>query len=146
MPFVRYRIGDLAELAPEPVGSETPRGLPRLGQIHGRVQSILRGVDGRFIPGSVLNRIAGDHDYAIARMYAVQTEPGALTLNIMKARRYSDDTLGEIREILRGYLGSGLKIEVVFEERGDELPLSSRTPSQAPEVDLQSQTGLRIAH
>jgi phenylacetate-CoA ligase len=110
------------------------------------VQSILRGVDGRFIPGSVVNQIAGDFDYAIARMRAEQAEPGAITLTITKARRYSDDSLDEIRNALRRYLGNGLKIQVVFEESGSDLPLSQRPPPLSSPVDLQSQRGLRIAH
>jgi len=145
MPLVRYRIGDLAEAAPEPTAAEPARGLPRLGQIHGRVQSILRGPDGRFIPGSVLHRIAGDFDFAIAKLSAVQTEPGAITLHIVKARRYADETLAEIEERLKGYLGPELAIEIAFEEPASDSPLSSRPTSQAPPVDLQRPQGLKVA-
>jgi phenylacetate-CoA ligase len=146
MPFVRYRIGDLAELAASPGGNGRARGLPRLGQIHGRVQSILRGTDGRFISGTLLNRIAGDYDYAIARMRAIQNEPGTLTLRIVRAGRYADETLAEIESLLRGYLGSGLKIHVEFEERDAEAPRSLRVETvQSDPVDFQRQHGLKLA-
>jgi phenylacetate-CoA ligase len=146
MPLVRYRIGDLAELAASPGGNGRARGLPRLGQIHGRVQSILRGTDGRFISGTLLNRIAGDYDYAIARMRAIQNEPGTLTLRIVRAGRYADETLAEIESLLRGYLGSGLKIHVEFEERDAEAPRSLRVETvQSDPVDFQRQHGLKLA-
>jgi phenylacetate-CoA ligase len=146
MPFIRYRLGDLAELAANPSDVPRARGLPRLGQIHGRVQAILRGIDGRFISSSLLNRIAGDYDFAIARMRAVQVEPGSLTLRIVKGRRYAHETLVEIQELLRSYLGPGLKIEVEFEERGSDPPRSVRFETvQSRPVDFQRQHGLKLA-
>ena len=33
------------------------------------------------------------------------------------AARYSDDTLDEIKALIRQYLGEGLRIEVIFEEQ-----------------------------
>src|SRR5258707_764531 len=47
MPFIRYRIGDLAEVLPEAT-CRCGRGAPRLGAIEGRVQSIIQGTDGRY--------------------------------------------------------------------------------------------------
>src|SRR5690606_34765743 len=52
MPFIRYRIGDLATAVDNDVPSTCGRGLPRIGEIQGRVQSIIQGTDGRFVPGS----------------------------------------------------------------------------------------------
>jgi phenylacetate-CoA ligase len=145
MPLLRYRIGDLAELAPEPDRDARARGLPRIGQIHGRVQSILRGTDDRFVPGTLLHRIAGDYDFAITRLRAAQTEPGAITLRIIKGRRYADETLDEIRERLRGYLGRDLRIDVEFEERSDDQPRNERRdPISTRPVDFQRSRGLRI--
>ncbi|MBW2525602.1 MAG: glycosyltransferase [Deltaproteobacteria bacterium] len=128
MPFVRYRIGDLAE-AMDPA-DECPcgRGAPRIGAIEGRVQSIIQGTDGRCLPGTFFAHYFKDFEYAIQRFQVVQRERGAIELNIVKGGRYSDDVLAEVLATLRRYLGEGMRIEVRF----------------VPEVGL-VQTGKRIA-
>ena len=47
MPFIRYRIGDLAEAMDATDACACGRGLPRIGNIEGRVQSIIIGANGR---------------------------------------------------------------------------------------------------
>jgi phenylacetate-CoA ligase len=115
MPFIRYRLGDLAEAlhdpderAPSPCG----RGLPRIGAIHGRVQSILHGTDGRLVPGAFFGHALKDYEHALRRFQVVQDRPGAITLRIVKAPRYSDDTLDELKALIRRHLGDDLAIEV----------------------------------
>src|SRR5205085_9123193 len=47
LPFIRYRIGDLAEQLDPRQACACGRGLPRLGKIEGRVQSIIIGSKGQ---------------------------------------------------------------------------------------------------
>jgi phenylacetate-CoA ligase len=117
MPFIRYRIGDLAEAIDNSTPSVCGRGLPRIGAIQGRVQSIIQGTDGHFVPGTFFAHALKEYDYAISRFQVVQEEPGAIKFRVVKAPRYSDDTLDEIKALIRRYLGEGLRIDVVFEDQ-----------------------------
>ncbi|HWA72170.1 MAG TPA: glycosyltransferase [Polyangiaceae bacterium] len=140
MPFIRYRIGDLAEAVDNSRPSSCGRGLPRLGEIQGRVQSIIQGTDGHFVPGSFFPHLLKDYDHAIKRFQVVQDEPGAIKLRLVKAPRYTDDTLEEIKACIHRYLGEGLRIDVIFEDHiemvrtGKHLASVSRLP-----IDFQKQ-------
>ena len=50
MPFIRYRIGDLAMAVDDSVPCKCGRGLPRIGRIEGRVQSIILGAGDLYVP------------------------------------------------------------------------------------------------
>jgi phenylacetate-CoA ligase len=146
MPFIRYRIGDLAQAVDNSVPSACGRGLPRIGEIQGRVQSIIQGTDGHFVPGSFFFHALKDFDYAISRFQVVQEEVGAIKFRVVKAARYSDETLEEIKALIRQYLGEGLRIDVIFEEAialihtGKHLASVSKLPidfqRQAPKAAL----------
>ena len=128
LPFIRYRIGDLAEAmsqAPSPCG----RGLPRIGDIQGRVQSIIQGTDGHFVPGTFFAHSLKEYDYAIKRFQVVQEEPGAIRFIVVKGGRYSDDTLEEVKALIRRYLGDELRIDVEFAENIDMVRTGKRLAS-----------------
>lgn len=133
MPFIRYRIGDLAEALTDEA-SLCGRGLPRIGDIQGRVQSIIQGTDGHFVPGTFFAHALKEYDYAIKRYQVVQEEPGAIRFRVVKGMRYSDDVLDEVKALIRQYLGEGLKIEVEFAENiemvrtGKRLAAVSKLP------------------
>jgi phenylacetate-CoA ligase len=119
LPFIRYRIGDLA-VAMDDTPCACGRGLSRIGAIEGRVQSIIQGTDGRFLPGSFFAHYLKDYDHAIRQFQVVQEEQGALRFVIVKAGRYSDDVLAEILATFRQYLGQDMKIAV---ESTDDIKL-----------------------
>jgi phenylacetate-CoA ligase len=144
MPFIRYRIGDLAQAIDNSVPSVCGRGLPRIGEIQGRVQSIIQGTDGHFVPGTFFAHALKEFDYAISRFQVVQEEVGAIKFRVVKAARYSDETLDRIKGLIRQYLGESLRIDVVFEESiemvrtGKHLASVSKLPidfqKRAPKV------------
>jgi phenylacetate-CoA ligase len=146
LPFIRYRIGDLAvamDDAPCPCG----RGMPRIGEIEGRVQSIIQGTDGRFLPGTFFAHYLKDFDHAIQQFQVVQEVPGALRFVIVKAGRYHDDVLAEIVATFRRYLGDEMKIDVEISEdiklvrTGKRLAAVSKLP-----IDFQRGAPTRAAH
>jgi phenylacetate-CoA ligase len=143
MPLIRYRSGDLAEAVDNAAPSPCGRGLPRLGQIRGRAQSILRGTSGQLVPGTFLTHAAGEFGFAIKRLRAIQHQPGSLELRIVKGSRYSDDRLEELLALVRAQLGDDLTIRVEFDEDEPEAP-SRRASVSGPAVDLQRR-GLSIA-
>lgn len=111
MPFIRYRIGDLA-VATDDAPCTCGRGLPRIGDIQGRVQSIIQGTDGRYVPGTFFAHSMKEFDYAFRRFQIVQDEPGAIRFLFVKGGRYSDEALEEVKAVFRRYLGDKLRIDV----------------------------------
>jgi phenylacetate-CoA ligase len=128
MPFIRYRIGDLAEAMAD-VPSPCGRGLPRIGEIQGRVQSIIQGTDGHFVPGTFFAHALKEYDYAIRRFQVVQEERGAILFRVVKGARYSDDTMDEVKALIRRHLGDGLKIDVELVENIDMVRTGKRLAS-----------------
>ncbi len=120
LPLIRYRIGDLAvamdPLAPCPCG----RGLPRLGRIEGRVQSMIVGAAGHVVPGSLFPHLLKDYDYAVRQFQVVQEQPGAVVLKVVKAPRFDEAVFGEVLRTLRRFLGDDTRIDVEFV---DHIPM-----------------------
>jgi len=139
MPFIRYRIGDLAVAmdpdAPCPCG----RGLPRIGRIEGRVQSIVAGADGRLVPGTFFAHLFKDYETVVRRYQVVQRERGAIELRVIRGGRFTPGRFEEILGRLREHLGAELAIDVRFV---DEIPLVP-TGKQAAVV---SELGLDFQH
>jgi phenylacetate-coenzyme A ligase PaaK-like adenylate-forming protein/glycosyltransferase involved in cell wall biosynthesis len=116
LPFIRYRIGDLAEALDPNQACVCGRGLPRIGKIEGRVQSIIIGSKGQYVPGTFFAHVLKDYDHAIRQFQIVQTERGAITFNVVRGKRYSDETLHEVLKILREFLGEDMQIAVDFQD------------------------------
>jgi phenylacetate-CoA ligase len=114
MPFVRYRIGDLAEAVDPNAACRCGRGSPRVGAIEGRVQSIILGTDGRYLPGTFFAHYLKEFDYAIKRFQVVQDAPGAITFKIVKGGRFSQDVLAEVLDTFRSHLGKEIRIDVEY--------------------------------
>jgi phenylacetate-CoA ligase len=146
MPFIRYRIGDLAQAVDNSEVSACGRGLPRIGDIQGRVQSIIQGTDGHFVPGTFFAHLLKEYDYAIKRFQVVQEEVGAIRMYVVKGARYSDDTMDEIKSRIRRHLGPSLRIDLQFTDdialvrTGKHLASVSKLPidfqRQAPKITL----------
>ena len=114
MPFIRYRIGDLAVAIDPAAPCACGRGLPRLGRIEGRVQSMILGADGHVVPGSLFPHLFKDYDFVIRQFQVVQEEPGAVRLKVVKAARFDERVFEEALGILRRYLGTATRIDVEF--------------------------------
>jgi phenylacetate-CoA ligase len=114
MPFVRYRIGDLAEAMDADKHCPCGRGAARIGSIQGRVQSIIQGTDGRYLPGTFFAHYLKEFDYAIKRYQVIQEERGAITFRVVKGGRYSQQVLEDVLATFRTYLGEQMRIDVEF--------------------------------
>jgi phenylacetate-CoA ligase len=113
MPFVRYRIGDLAE-AMDDAACPCGRGLPRIGKIEGRVQSIIIGADGQYLPGTFFAHLFKDYDHVVRQFQIEQHEKGAITFRVVKGKRFSDESLREVLALLHKFLGAKMRIDVEF--------------------------------
>ncbi len=112
LPFVRYRIGDVALAVAEKC--TCGRGLPLIGDIQGRAQSIILGTRKQYIPGAFFAHLFKDYEYAIKQFQVEQNEFGKIILRIVKAQRFTQKPLDELCAVLEKHLGPGLLIDVEF--------------------------------
>jgi phenylacetate-CoA ligase len=116
LPFMRYRIGDLGEAVDPQHQCSCGRGMPLVGKIEGRVQSIIQGTDGRYLPGAFFSHYLKEFDHAIQRFQVIQERHNAMTFHVVKGGRYSDDVLEEVLATFRRHLGEDMEIKVEFVE------------------------------
>ena len=137
LPFIRYRIGDLAVAMDPHASCPCGRGLPLIGAIEGRVQSIIVGEGQRYVPGTFFAHLLKQYYYAI-RLYQVeQDRPGHITFRVVKGGRYSDEVLQEILTVFRQYLGD-IAIDVEFVEGVELIHTGKRMASVSRlKVDFQ---------
>jgi len=145
MPFIRYRIGDLAEAMDPNEPCPCGRGLPRIGNIDGRVQSIILGIDGRYLPGTFFAHYLKDFDHAFRLYQVVQEEPGAILFKVVKGLRYSDEVLEEVLATFRKYLGEKMRITVQFVDEIEMIRTGKRLASVSTlSVDFQKNAPQRL--
>lgn len=139
LPFIRYRIGDLAVATDPNRVCSCGRGLPLIGDIEGRVQSIIQGTDGRFLPGTFFAHYLKEFDHAIKRFQVVQEQPNAMTFRVVRGGRYSREVLEQILTTFRQYLGDDMRIDVDFVENVELIRTGKRLASVSKlGVDFQS--------
>lgn len=146
LPFIRYRIGDLAVAVDPGFVCPCGRGLPLVGNIEGRVQSIIQGTDGRYVPGTFFAHFLKEYDHAIQRFQVVQDEPNAMRFRVVKGGRYSDEVLQHILETFRKYLGEDMRIDVEFVDQVELIHTGKRlgSVSRLP-VDFQTHAPGRLS-
>jgi phenylacetate-CoA ligase len=104
------------------------RGLPRIGTIQGRVQSIIVGSNGNYVPGSFFGHLFKDYGHVVQQYRIVQYQPGEIDLSIVRGSRFNDELFQEVLSALKNYLGVYTKINV---ELVDEIPLETTGKRQA---------------
>lgn len=114
MPMIRYRLGDLAVAMDASKTCACGRGLPMIGQIEGRVQALIVGSSGRYIPGTFFAHLFKDYEYLIRQYLVEQVTPGEINLKIVKGLRFTVDEFDKVLSLLRDYLGRETIINVEF--------------------------------
>ena len=138
LPFVRYRLGDLGVAVDPNFECPCGRGLPLVGNIEGRVQSIIQGTHGRFLPGTFFAHYLKEFDHAIQKFQVVQEREGAITFHVVKGGRFSDDVLQEVLATFRKHLGEDMQIDVTFVENIEMVRTGKRLASVSRlKVDFQ---------
>ncbi len=145
LPFIRYRIGDLAVAKDPGYACPCGRGLPVLGAIEGRVQSIIVGTDGRYVPGTFFAHLLKEYDHAIRLFQVEQERPGHMYFRVVKGGRYSDDVLQQILQVFKQYLGD-IEVDVQFVENVELIRTGKRMASVSKlKVDFQARPLERAA-
>jgi phenylacetate-CoA ligase len=136
LPFIRYRIGDLA-VAVDP-GQRCPcgRGLPMIGSIEGRVQSIILASNGRYLPSSFFLHFFKDYDHIVRQFQVVQERADRIQLKIVKAPRFDESTQERMIQELRQFVGEEMEIKI---EYVDVIPMvrTGKRQGSVSKLDLE---------
>lgn len=116
MPFIRYRIGDAAQIVTAPCACG--RGLPRLGTIEGRLIDLLWTHDGRIVPGELIPHVMKDLPEVI-EFQAHQTAVDRIVLRLILSSELSEKSSTLLRSELLKAFGPGTDIVI---ERVSEIP------------------------
>ena len=115
MPFLRYRIGDLAERA------DTCRcGLPfgAIGQVQGRMIDYFPLPDGRLLhPYEIVTRLVWGPGQWLRQYQLVQERRDRVVLYAVTEGPASAERLAEVGRVVRPVLGPGVEFEVKVVER-----------------------------
>jgi len=120
MPFIRYRLGDLAVRGPE----RCPCGAPysTLERIEGRVSDFLPMPDGRKLhPFELIRSIAGQFGW-ISQFRIIQEDSATFTLLIRPLTAPPAGAVELIEKQLGGILGSAVRLNLATVE---SIPLTS---------------------
>lgn len=109
-PFIRYRTGDVGVLTERPC--PCGRGLPLLGEIHGRDTDFVVAADGTAMHGLALIYSVREQR-GVQRFRIVQESLQRTRVEVVPDDQWSDAVAGRIREGFRQRLGETVDIEVV---------------------------------
>lgn len=119
MPFIRYRIGDVATISGKPC--PCGRGLRCLGQVLGRELDLIKTPDGKIIPGELFPHLLKDYTY-IRRYQVVQDRLDHIEVKIVvDSRDAAEKSKPTLIGQLKRQLGSRVFVDVVIV---DDLPLT----------------------
>jgi phenylacetate-CoA ligase len=114
MPFIRYKIGDLAKAVDPKKISACGRELPLIGSIQGRVQAIIIGSNKKFLPGAFFGHFFKEYPHMIKQYQVIQNKIGEIDLKIIKADRFNTQEMLLILNNLREFMGLNTKINIKY--------------------------------
>lgn len=120
MPFIRYKIEDIASFINEqcPCG----RAQPLIKKIEGRLADFLVSPEGKLVSGiSLTDHFAGQIP-GVAQMQIVQDRINLLRLNIVKSDGFDKKSEQTISHLVREFFGERMQFECVFV---DQIPQGS---------------------
>lgn len=120
VPLIRYRVGDLARALDPAVTCPCGRGLPLIGEIEGRIQAIIVGTNGNFLPGTFFAHLFKDYDHMLRQYQVLQTERDSIDLKVVRAPRFDERTFEQLLNVIRDHLGAEMRINL---QLIDEIPL-----------------------
>lgn len=122
MPFIRYKIGDLATYLSDQERCKCGRGLPLLGEVVGRGLDTAVTPTGKLLHAHVFNyiiRSAISHGADIKEFKIIQKDKDKLLIKTLSLGGLTEEHRNYITEQITGFMGEGVKIE--FEQVGSIL-------------------------
>jgi phenylacetate-CoA ligase len=118
MPMIRYGIKDVGRVKQAPCNCA--RGLPLMELTGGRVTDFLLATNGSKVSGVVIATYVITNLPGIRQIQFVQNEPGAVTINLVRAQEWTEGSMGELTARIRRFLGDGMRVRAEFK---DHIPL-----------------------
>jgi phenylacetate-coenzyme A ligase PaaK-like adenylate-forming protein len=118
MPFIRYKMGDLGSLMPEPC--PCGRGLPRIREIAGREMDMIVTPEGSICAGIMMPHFMKEFQH-IRGFQFVQESLDHLRILMMVAESFDKEILAFMEEQLRRYVGPTMKIDFEFVDELERL-------------------------
>ncbi|MCP4706398.1 MAG: phenylacetate--CoA ligase family protein [candidate division Zixibacteria bacterium] len=120
MPFIRYKVGDMATVLDKPCACG--RGLPRLGKVFGRVTDILYTPEGKKISGvSILDTFI-IHIKGFKQMQIIQNELNCIEFKIIKDITYNEESLRILSETVPKIFGKNMNLKIEFVDKISRTP------------------------
>lgn len=113
MPLIRYDVGDYVD-AGENIPCACGRRFPSIKRILGRRNDVVRTPDGRIVTGLFL---VFDDAPGIARGQVVQESASDLTVRVVPAEGFGEETLRRLRMSVAALVGPSMKVK--FETVGE---------------------------
>jgi phenylacetate-CoA ligase len=123
MPFIRYKIGDLATCVDEVEKCKCARGLPLIGEIVGRALDTAITPTGKLLHAHVFNyiiRSAISHGADIKEFKIIQKDKNRLLISVVASKKLKEEYRNYITGQIKNLMGETIKID--FEEV-ESIPL-----------------------
>ena len=123
MPFIRYKIGDLATCVDEEEKCKCARGLPLIGEIVGRALDTAITPTGKLLHAHVFNyiiRSAISHGADIKEFKIIQKDKHKLLIKVVASKKLREEYRNYITGQIKNLMGENIKID--FEEV-ESIPL-----------------------
>jgi phenylacetate-CoA ligase len=117
MPFIRYRMGDLAVLSEAPCGCG--RTLSVIASLLGRTGEVFHTRDGRMISPNFWCRVfmSGELVGAVARFQVVYTQAGDMQLRVERAAGWRESAERYVRRVVAEHFGTRVRVGLEFPPR-----------------------------
>ncbi|MCB9746953.1 MAG: phenylacetate--CoA ligase family protein [Candidatus Omnitrophica bacterium] len=119
MPFIRYRIGDMA-LAMEQTPAKSGRGLLKIADVVGRSLDMITTKEGKEIPGEFFIRVMRDKR-GIDKFRVIQEKEEELIVEMIKNSYFDNKQFHEIKETIGRMVGPSMQVDYQFV---NQLPLT----------------------
>ena len=120
MPFIRYKVGDLA--VPSDKICPCGRGFPLLERVEGRTADYLVTPDGMLISGISLTENFATLLPGLEQIQIVQERTDFLLLRIVRGESFDNRSLQRIEELMLKRFGPRMQYECNFVERINQEP------------------------
>ncbi len=117
MPFIRYRLGDWCQI--DASTCRCGRVAPTVAELDGKVSSLVRASDGRWLHDSVIRNIIyqiEQHRMGAAQIRFVQEQDFSVTVDLVHGERFRSETVEHINRSLKQLLGEPVVVRVRFVE------------------------------
>lgn len=114
MPMLRYRIRDIGRIKRN--SCTCSRGLPLMDLSGGRTTDFLTATNGGKVSGIVVATYVITNLPGVRQIQFVQSERGSVTVNLVKGREWSLQSLDELTTRVHRYLGDDMQLQVMYRD------------------------------